>query len=286
MILRRIAWVLIGVVALAGVVLLAWHHAGPPQRCPPGLVQLDTRCCGSGQTLADGRCRGEPSACAEQMRVTPAGCVPVRRRVRIDAGVLRLGPSDWEAEARVAPYIARVASFTIDTHEVTEGDWNECIAKKVCVSVAQRGEPGLPQVNVTALEAEAFCKHAGGALPTRDQLAFVAMGTEGRRYPWGDTGAVCWRAAFGLAEGPCAHGGGLELAGARPGGATVMGIHDLSGNAAEWILDVDKASRRAEARGGSWRDVSATDLRNWSYLSLDPTSRSDTVGFRCAYKPE
>jgi hypothetical protein len=271
-ILRRIVWLLLGVVALAGVVLLAWHHARPPQRCPPGLVQLGARCCGEGQDLVDDRCTGEPRGCAPGMRATPEGCVPARRRVRISSGVLRL-----------APYVAQVAAFFVDSHEVTEADWSSCVDKTACARAPQRGEPGLPQVNVSAAEAEAYCRFVGGSLPTRDQLAFAAMGGEGRRYPWGETGAVCWRASFGLADGPCAHGGGIELAGARPGGATVDGVHDLSGNAAEWTLDRDDASQRAEARGGSWRDVSATDLRTWAYASLDPASRSDAIGFRCAY---
>jgi formylglycine-generating enzyme required for sulfatase activity len=281
--LRRIVWVLLALVGLAGVVLLAWHHARPPQRCPPGLEQLGPRCCGQGQTLVDGRCTGAPTACAEQMRVSPDGCVPVRRRVRIFEGVLRLGPSDWEAEARVEPYMAEVGAFAIDSHEVTEADWSACAAANACPALSQRGEPGLPQVNVSAHEAASYCAFVKGRLPTRDQLAFAAMGNAGRRYPWGETGAVCWRASFGLAVGPCARDGGLELAGARPGGATPDGVYDLAGNAAEWILDGGAASRRGEARGGSWRDASATDLRTWSYAPMDPTARSDAVGFRCAY---
>jgi formylglycine-generating enzyme required for sulfatase activity len=279
-------WLLFGAAALAGVALLGWHHARPPQRCPPGLVQLEARCCGEGQRLEEGRCRDAPLGCAERMRATPEGCVAMPQKVRIAAGILRLGPTDWEAQERVAPYVAEVAAFLIDSHEVTEAGWSRCVEEGACPALAQSGEPGLAQVNVTVAEAAGYCAQAGGSLPTRDQLAFAAMGIEGRRYPWGETGAVCWRASFGLEDGPCARAGGVELTGARPGGVTPDGVHDLAGNAAEWVAPAvgeEGRSLGGQARGGSWRDASATDLRTWAFVALDPASRFDAVGFRCAY---
>src|SRR5208283_929136 len=113
---------------------------------------------------------------------------------------------------------------------------------------------------LTAYEAERFCEWAGGALPTSVQLAFSAAGPSGRRYPWGDTGAVCRRAAWGLVRGPCGRGAvGPELAGSHPDGATPEGVLDLAGNVAEWAV----SPGGFEARGGSFRDGTASAMRSW-----------------------
>jgi formylglycine-generating enzyme required for sulfatase activity len=175
-----------------------------------------------------------------------------------------------------------VGAFLIDSHEQTEGEYAECVATGPCPPAPSRGEPGLPQARITAEEAETYCRFREGRLPTDDELAFATMGSEGRRYPWGETGAVCRRVAFGLEQGPCAHdSGGPQLAGSHSSGATADGIHDLAGNVAEWTRPIDGVS---SVRGGSWRDVGAEAVRAWSFVRLDPGTRSPAVGFRCVYE--
>ena len=89
---------------------------------------------------------------------------------------------------------------------------------------------------VTLDEARAICAAHGGRLPTEDEWIVAAAGDKPRRYPWGDTGAVCRRAAWGLTRGPCANGAtGPDTVGAHPDGATPLGIEDLAGNVAEWV---------------------------------------------------
>lgn len=288
---RQLVATALGVVAVAGVVMIAVHRAKPPARCPDGLVALGARCCGEGQELADGRCTGAPTRCTEGMRSTPEGCVPEDGRVAIEGGKLELTPYDWEAAQQgVSPYEAQVASFAIDRFEVTEQRWRACVDDEACDEVPLSGEPGRPVVGVSAREAERYCRHVGGALPSKAQWAFAATGTEGRRYPWGDTGAVCRRAAFGLAGGPCGDGQGTgpDLAGAHPDGATPAGVHDLAGNVAEWTapLTEGKNAGKSAVRGGSWRDMTATDLRTWNERLMAPHERADDVGFRCVYPSE
>ena len=280
----------LGLLALAGVVMIAVHRAKPPARCPDGLVALGARCCGEGQQLSEGRCTGAPARCATGMRVGPEGCVADGGRVPHEGGKLELTPYDWEAAQQgVAPYEATVKAFSIDRFEVTEQRWAACMRAEACDAVPLSGEPGRPVVGVTLEQAERFCEHAGGALPTKAQWAFAAAGTEGRRYPWGDTGAVCRRAAFGLAAGPCGEGDGTgpDLAGAHPDGATPAGVQDLAGNVAEWTapLTEGKNAGKSAVRGGSWRDMTATDLRTWNERLMTPDERADDVGFRCVYAP-
>src|SRR6185437_3201785 len=266
---------------VAGVVVLARSRAEPPARCAPGMVAMGARCCGEGQHLDADRCAGPPVRCAPGMDVTPSGCVAPPRRVRIEGGTLRVGPGDWEAQGVVAPRAVEVAPFEIDALEATEARWSACAAVGGCPAVPLTGEPGRPVTGVTLEEAARFCRWDGGALPTADQLAFAAAGRGGRRYPWGDTGAVCRRAAWGLVAGPCGWGAsGPELAGSHPAGASPEGVLDLAGNVAEWatstvgpadpgsadsgLAELGQADPgSAEVRGGSYADGAASALRAW-----------------------
>ena len=280
---RKLALGVVGIGLVALVALLAMHHTHPPERCAAGLVALGPRCCGEGQTLQEGRCHGEPRRCADGMEPTPEGCMASRRKVPIAAARLRVAPADWEAaQIRLAHYEVEVGAFAIDSHEVTEADWAECLQAGACAPQPATGEPGLAQAWVPFDQAEAYCRWRGGSLPTIDQWRLAAMGADSRRYPWGDTGAVCRRASFGLADGPCGHGAtGPELAGSHPAGATPGGVHDLAGNLAEWTV-----SKRGEpsVRGGSWRDATATELRTWYERPIAATAGSADVGLRCVYR--
>jgi formylglycine-generating enzyme required for sulfatase activity len=269
-------------VVVGAIVAVARTRAADPARCAAGMIALGPRCCGEGQRLDDaGRCSGPPSRCAAGLDPTPEGCVAPARVVRLAGGVLRVGPSDWEAQGVVTPREARLEPFGLDAFEVTEARWSACARAGACPAIALSGEPGRAVASVTVDEAARFCAFAGGALPQADELAFAAAGATGRRYAWGDTGAVCRRAAFGLRDGPCGVGAsGPEIAGSHPDGASPDGARDLSGNVAEWAL----AGGAAEVRGGSWADGAAPALRSWQRRVLAPDTRSPAIGFRCAYR--
>jgi formylglycine-generating enzyme len=213
-----------------------------------------------------------------------------------------LGPSDWEAEGRVTPRTARVASFAIDRFEVTAG---RACGHPEGAAFCDSADPARAASGVSLEQARAFCKAVGGRLPTEDEWLAASGGEKPRRYPWGDTGAVCRRAAWGLEAGPCGDGAmGPDTVGAHPEGATPLGIHDLAGNVAEWV-DVPCAEPKPPAsegaapasvetgracpsvvRGGSWKTRLATELRTWlrHETSAATASHGDaTIGFRCAY---
>ena len=283
--LRLAAVALAAIALIPAVVLFASSRAEPPARCSPGLVALGPRCCGEGQHLEGDRCTGAPRACAEGMRVTTAGCVRVAFPIPIAGGTLRVGPGDWEAQGVVTPYETAVAPFAIDSLEVTEQRWSSCVVAGVCAALPLSGEPGRPVASVTLPEAGAFCRFAQGALPTRDQLAYAAAGRAGRRYAWGDTGAVCRRATWGLVDGPCATGArGPELAGSHPDGASPEGALDLAGNVAEWTLPATPDAHETEVRGGSFADSAASGLRTWQRRVVPIDTRSREIGFRCVYQ--
>ena len=278
---KEVLFGIVAILTIAGVCILALQRSRQPQRCPTTLAIQGARCCGDGQRFDNGKCTGRPLRCAKSMKVTSAGCVPNTRRVHFDGGQLLIAPSDWEAQGRVEVRRVSVGAFSIDSHELTEGEYAQCVHEKACVAAPSRGESGLPQTNLSAAEAAQYCRWRGGRLPSSDEHAFAMMGKDARRYPWGQTGAVCRRASFGLETGPCARGGrGPDLAGARPDGASPEGVHDLAGNVAEWTV---RSTQRHEARGGSWRTVAASELRAWNTRVVPEESRKDDVGARCAY---
>jgi formylglycine-generating enzyme required for sulfatase activity len=197
--------------------------------------------------------------------------------------LLRAGVGDWEAEGRIRPHEARVVPFELDAFEITEGAYAACVEASRCPPLPLTGEPGRALGGMGRGDAEAYCAFRGGRLPTEDEWTFAAGGGEARRYPWGDTGAVCRRGAWGLADGPCGFGFvAPELAGAHPDGATRTGLHDLAGNVAEWVASPDQVG---SVRGGSFATSLATELRAWSARLHPAASRSPDVGARCAYDP-
>ena len=146
--------------------------------------------------------------------------------------------------------------------------------------------------NLDLERARSLCAARGGRLPTEDEWIAAAATEKGRRYPWGDTGLVCRRAAFGLESGPCAQGAtGPDTVGAHPDGDGALGIHDLAGNVAEWVEPRSEGARGQTAgkgvlRGGSWRSTLAADLRIWSRAEVSAGFHDATTGARCAYEAD
>ncbi|MBM4441505.1 MAG: SUMF1/EgtB/PvdO family nonheme iron enzyme [Candidatus Rokubacteria bacterium] len=84
---------------------------------------------------------------------------------------------------------------------------------------------------------------------------------------------------------------------AYPAGASPYGVHDMAGNAWEWVTDWYSSGyyRRAPAhnppgpdsgrervlRGGGWY-LDPLSLRTAGRYSEPPTMRNDLIGFRCA----
>jgi formylglycine-generating enzyme required for sulfatase activity len=203
-------------------------------------------------------------------------------RVEIKGGTLHLGAADWEAEGRIVSHDATLGRFEIDAFEITEASYDECVIARMCAPLPTSGEPGRVLGGLSRADAESYCAFRGGRLPTDDEWTFSAGGPKPRRYPWGDTGAVCRRGAWGLQDGPCGFEfSGPELAGAHPDGASPEGVQDLAGNVAEWVAG--PAGAIGSVRGGSFRSGLATELRTWQTRAVPVTNHVSDVGARCVY---
>ena len=277
--------------ALGVLAVLALMYASMNRRlalaqiCPTGLVPSSHACCPPGQRWAGGGCVGQPTSCPVPLQLVskpvPA-CVLSNRPVSISGGSLELSSQDWDGQ-QVLPRKLQLKDFRIDSAEVTSLRWGRCVTDGQCQPLTAPAlghvPPGQSVRGVSPEAAAQFCRFAGGRLPSDDEWIFAAAGSEGRKFPWGPSGLVCRRSAFGLEQGPCRHPQAApDLAGTHASGNTPEGVFDLSGNVAEWTT---RAEGGYSARGGSFRSRVASQLKSWSGHSA--REKADDIGFRCVY---
>ena len=175
----------------------------------------------------------------------------------VPGGTFKMG-SDRIGEGDEQPaHPVTVAPFLLDRTEVTNAAYHECEATSVCrphdtQSSVDNGfgpdeafrTPGRPVSGVSHADAEAFCAWKGKRLPTEAEWERAARGSDGRKYPWGDTPAEPNLAVYG--------GTVTEDVGSRPDGAGPYGHLDLAGNVWEWAADLydPYAYRRPNADRG------------------------------------
>jgi len=132
--------------------------------------------------------------------------------------------------------------------------------------------PNQPVVCVSWWEAEAFCRWAGGSLPTEEQWEAAARGPQGFVYPWGDE----WESGICNSEVIL---GRTSVVGIFPHGSSPFGLADMAGNVWEWCADAWAATHRV-SRGGSWARGAGSCRSAYRLGWSGPARRHEDRGFR------
>jgi serine/threonine-protein kinase len=163
--------------------------------------------------------------------------------------------------------------FYIDKFEVTNQDYQECVAAGTCKEAKKKSgfdAPQQPVVFVSQEDARTYCQWAGKRLPKEQEWQEAAQGTDGREYPWGNQEPNC---SFANYYDACKIRATLPV-GSKPAGDSPYGALDMAGNVYEWVEEA------GVLRGGSW-GYDATYLRVSYRYSLVAGVRFSYYGFRC-----
>jgi formylglycine-generating enzyme required for sulfatase activity len=242
--------------------------------------------------------------------------------VQVQAGDFRMGTSPAQVadlatklhirseslSAEIPQQTISLPGFYIDQTPVTNADYKRFIDANTSQPVpfldnpvsksfdwdkdkrtfpVNRGQ--YPVVLVTWRDANAYCKWAGGRLPTEAEWEKAARGSDGRVYPWGDE----WEAGkANTAEG---RKGDATPVGEYTTGQSPFGAFDMVGNVWQWTSSLDKpypydpndgredlqAPGPRIVRGGAWL-YGAAFTRTAARNRFDPDGKSLSIGFRCA----
>jgi formylglycine-generating enzyme required for sulfatase activity len=221
--------------------------------------------------------------------------------VFVPAGEFKMGSDTGNADEKPVHQVY-LDAFWIDQTEVTNAMYARCVADGGCTppssprSSTRSSYYGnsefddYPVIYVNWNQANVYCDWAGRSLPTEAQWEKAARGTDGRRYPWGES-ISCNQANYRN----CA--GDTTKVGSYLDGVSPYGMYDMAGNVWEWVNDWYDSSYYQTSpssnpqgptsgqfrvlRGGSWSVIVSgvrSVVRSWD----DPSVTLSDFGFRCS----
>jgi formylglycine-generating enzyme required for sulfatase activity len=222
-----------------------------------------------------------------ESRQVPAGCAVVgsdakgRESLRRALQAAAVPSYDTELPLRRI----WLPAFYIGRHEVTMAQFaayqQACERGGGCAPWRPRHvdpakEPDRPAVFVSWAQADAYCRWAGGRLPTELQWEKAARGNDGRFWPWGEQPDD--RRYQGKAQTlrqPVA-------VGSFPAGDSPYGVADLAGNV--WEMTADRWQGEGSGhtiRGGSYLNTLMESRASVRWASGDEATGSEHLGLRC-----
>jgi formylglycine-generating enzyme required for sulfatase activity len=311
---RLLVFVTIATAALAAC-LAPIDYSGTEYQCPDGItcpsgfecVRLVCRVSETPPDEPDAGPPGTPDGAPPIDRpdgdiVTPPGpdaALPEDDMVPVAAGAFLRGCTvfagdDCRADTEPQRSIT-LSAFSIDVHEVTQGEFATCVAAGKCQTPDANWHPSTrpdhPVTDVSWNDAVDYCEFVGKRLPSEAEWEKAARGTDGRRYPWGATKPACALASFDQCDDAP-----VEV-GSHPGDESPYGAREMAGNVTEWVADyygsgyydtspdVDptgpSSGDKRVVRGGDWESV-LEFLRTFDRDKFSASTTNDFIGFRCA----
>jgi len=126
-------------------------------------------------------------------------------------------------------------AYAIDKYEVSNKDYGDFMKTTRHGAPAYWDDPRLnspnqPVVGVSWYDARAYCEYRGKRLPTEAEWEKAARGPDGNLYPWGDDFDPA-KANYGKNHE------GTKPVDSYPEGVSHYGLHNMAGNAFEWVFD-------------------------------------------------
>jgi len=217
--------------------------------------------------------------------------------IYIPAGPFLMGNSRRMADANPSRTVT-LSGFYIDKTPVTVGMY-----RRYCKETGRRmlwapKDPRADDYPISTAsydEAAAYCRWAGGRLPTEAEWEKAARGTDGRIYPWGN---AFDRSRLRCSQSALGDVGGTAPVGSYPSGASPYGVLDMAGNVYQWCSDWFSADYPKTAplvnptgpatgkervlRGGSWNFFAPNSFFSFRRFGQAPDRRTNGLGFRCA----
>jgi formylglycine-generating enzyme required for sulfatase activity len=221
-------------------------------------------------------------------------CANCPEMVVVEAGTFDMGSTPDNPQAQLDEFpthrVSITKPFAVGRFEITEKDWEQCVASGGCQPLALNegwNDPQQPAIKISWDDAKQqylpwISKVTGKSyrLPTEAEWEYAARGgSAGGATEAGDTGNHATTIAVG------------SLA------PNTLGLHGMLGNVWEWVEDcwsdnykstpVDGSAavggncKLRVVRGGSWASGDTSlrfSKRGWN----KPTTHNNTVGFRIA----
>jgi len=137
------------------------------------------------------QCGPSPTGKGGDMCLVPAGPFLMGCNIAVDTECNQ----SWET-----PYhMVTVPTFRIDEYAVMASEYEACVTASACTATYAdsgcnydvSGRENHPINCVTWDQAKSYCAWTGKRLPTEAEWEKAARGTDGRKYPWGNTGLDC-----------------------------------------------------------------------------------------------